>query len=130
MRKLPSFVQQRAQRHAWLSESLPTTRVPGDCEPSWFGFPILLPVDAPIGARDELGDYLESRGVRHRPFFAGNITRHPPFSEWRQDFPVADYLMTHCLFVGCGPHMSETDCRYVAEVVRDGLKRLRRAEAA
>lgn len=130
LRKLPSFVQERTQRHAWLAESLPTTRVPSDCEPSWFGFPILLPVDAPVGARDELGDYLESRGVRHRPFFAGNITRHKPFAEWRQEFPVADYLMTHCLFVGCGPHMSETDCRYVAEVVRDGLKRLRRAEAA
>ena len=130
LQRLDGFVRQRQQRHDWLAEGLTTTRVPDDCEPSWFGFPVLLPADAPIGARDRLGDYLEQRGVRHRPFFAGNITRHAPFASLRQELPVADYLMTHALFVGCGPHMSRLDCQYVAEVVRDGLALVQRAEAA
>src|SRR5512139_137535 len=128
LKRLPDFVHARQQRHQWLAEGLPVTRIPSDAQPSWFGFPVVLPADAPVGARDRLGDYLESRGVRHRPFFAGNITRHPPFADLAQDLPVADYLMTHALFVGCGPHMSETDCRYVAEVIRDGLAQIRHAE--
>jgi CDP-4-dehydro-6-deoxyglucose reductase, E1 len=130
LKRLPGFVEARQQRAKWLAEALPLPRVPVDARPSWFGYPIVLAADVPIGARDRLGDYLEIRGVRHRPFFAGNITRHPPFAEWQQAFPVADYLMTHALFVGCGPHMSETDCRYVAEVVRAGLAQIRHAEAA
>ena len=129
LRRLNGFVADRQQRYDWLAETLPVTRLPPDCRPSWFGFPVVLPASAPAGARDALGDYLESRGIRHRPFFAGNITRHPPFAALRQTLPVADYLMTHALFFGCHPGMSRADCRYAAAVVNDGLEQVLRKAA-
>ena len=44
--------------------------VPEGARPSWFGVPMTLK----SGDRNAFGDALEKRGIRHRPFFAGNIT--------------------------------------------------------
>jgi CDP-6-deoxy-D-xylo-4-hexulose-3-dehydrase len=88
--------------------------------PSWFGYVLTLKEDSPVN-RDKFGDYLEKHGVRHRPFFAGNITRHKPFSQYKQVFQVADYLMRRSLFVGCWPGLTDTDIEYMADVIKNGL---------
>ncbi len=131
LKRLDVFVADRRRRYGWLAAGTVGFAITKDCEPSYFGFPVVLPPDCPVGARDALGDFLEANGIRHRPFFAGNITRHPPFQAWRKELPVADYLMTHALFIGCHPGMSEADCHYAAGIVREGLDRaLRFQEAA
>jgi len=71
------------------------------------------------GDRNKFGMYLESKGIKHRPFFAGNILRQPAFKSddaWR--FRTADYLMEHSLFVGTWPGMTMEMIDYMVEVIR------------
>lgn len=80
---------------------------------SWFGFPITLR-DGVDFTRNDFGNYLESCGIRHRPFFAGNILRHAPFAHPDFDkFPMADKLMKDSLFIGCHTKMTHEDIYYI-----------------
>lgn len=68
--------------------------------------------------RNEFGAYLESKGIKHRPFFAGNILRQPAFkSPDAEKFPVADTLMTHALFIGCHTKLTKEDLNYMIETI-------------
>lgn len=120
LRRLPYLVEARAQRHAWIAErcGFYGQRIPDEAEPSWFGFPIVLNKEFD---RVAFGDALEARGVRHRPFFAGNITRHVPFAALNKKLPVADYLMEYAVFIGCHPGMTRTDCEYAGEAVENAF---------
>src|SRR3990167_5360643 len=68
-------------------------------EPSWFNYPVVLAEGTPF-TRDELVKYFESKKIRCRLFFAGNITRHPAFKGKGiiiGDLHVSDYLMKNAL---------------------------------
>ena len=68
--------------------------------------------------RNDFGAYLESKGIKHRPFFAGNILRQPAFkSRDAENFPVADTLMTHALFIGCHTKLTKEDLNYMVETI-------------
>lgn len=92
-----------------------------DTEISWFGY--ILTLKDGFGNRNEFGDFLEANGIRHRPFFAGNILRHKPFSgiasAYANNFPVADKLMRDSLFVGCWPGLKKEELDYIIEKVRE-----------
>lgn len=87
--------------------------------PSWFGFPLTLTIE---GLRDKFVNHLETNGVRTRPFFAGNITRHKPFIQYKKDLPVADYLMRNSCFVGVHPGMGKKECEYIYETISSFFK--------
>lgn len=74
--------------------------------------------------RNEFGKYLERCGIKHRPFFAGNILRHEPFKNIGNpdEFPVADHLMNNTLFVGCWSGMTKKMLDYMIEVIKDYFK--------
>lgn len=123
--RLPQIVAQR-QENASLLESLITQHygrslrrieLPAGSEPSPFGVILTLK----RGNRDYFARHLEAKGVRHRPWFAGNITRHKPFAQYRQDFPVADELMRQSVFVGCHAELTFDQINYMADVIDDGL---------
>ena len=82
---------------------------------SWFGYPVILK----IGDRNNLSDYLTKNGIGHRPFFAGNITRHKPFAHLKGEFPVADYIMDNVLFFGCWQGMSHGTMDYIIGKVKE-----------
>jgi len=85
---------------------------------SWFGYTFTVRDGSPIN-RNHFGEYLESVGIRHRPFFAGNILKHKPFSHLKDSgFPVADKLMKDSLFIGCHTKMTKEDLDYIVEKVR------------
>ena len=84
-------------------------------EPSWFGFTLTLKNP---GLRESLGDYLETRGVRTRPFFAGNITRHKPFQDYYREFPVADKLMRDSMFIGIGQWLGDEELNFITETIK------------
>lgn len=123
LKRLDGFVAKRKEIHdkiasvIYQDERLVAHKVPEGAEPSWFGVVLTLKK----GNRDVLGNYLESVGIRHRPFFAGNITRHTPFSQYKKDFPVADFLMKNSLFVGCWPGITDLDIEYMIEHIGYGL---------
>jgi CDP-6-deoxy-D-xylo-4-hexulose-3-dehydrase len=125
LKRLDWIVRERTKNHdlilAMLSaearKCLGTASSPEGSRPSWFG--VVLSVLQ--GDRAKFGNALEQRGVHHRPFFAGNITRHPPFKKYRQKFAVADFLMEKTVFVGCYAGMTEDDCAYVAQSIEESL---------
>ena len=70
--------------------------------------------------RNDFGTYLETNGIKHRPFFAGNILRQPAFkSEEAYRFPVSDYLMDYSLFIGCHTKLTQENLDYMVEVIRE-----------
>jgi len=84
---------------------------------SWFGYPLTIKNTKP-GLRNSLGDALEEAGIRHRPFFAGNITKHKPFSHLKGHFPVADKIMDSTLFFGIWQGMTREQLDYIVNTVR------------
>jgi CDP-4-dehydro-6-deoxyglucose reductase, E1 len=118
LKRLDWIVSERNKNHDLILEGIEGIRQVSVCgDPSWFGV-LLTPVK---GDGHKLGDELEKRGVRHRPFFAGNITRHPPFQKYRKHLPVANSLMANTIFVGCWAGMTEEQCRYVSNAIGECL---------
>lgn len=118
LKRLDWIVSERNKNHDMILDGIDGVLPVSVCgEPSWFGV-LLTPVK---GDGHKLGDELEKRGVRHRPFFAGNITRHTPFQKFKKHLPVANSLMANTIFVGCWAGMTEEQCAYVSETVRTCL---------
>ena len=127
LKRLDGFRKQREENFIYLYKNLAGLDAFLDIEVdwknteiSWFGFPMTLKDS--FGSRNAFGDFLESCGIRHRPFFAGNILRHKPFSgissAYAGNFPVADKLMRDSLFVGCWPGMTKEMLDYIIEKVK------------
>jgi len=100
-----------------VKEIVPVHSIDG-AKPSWFGFPITLKMP---GYRNSLSEYLENKGIRTRPFFAGNITRHAPYKHLLNDYRVADKLMNDSLFVGVWQGLGYGDLNYIADNVCEYL---------
>lgn len=122
--RLDGFAKKRLENYKYLYKNLLTDLIDDErfmfvkplptSEPAWFGFPITLMQ----GDRQAFGDYLEANGIRHRPFFAGNITRHEPFRKYAGYFPIADKLMADSLFIGIGQWLGKEQLDYIAEVIK------------
>jgi CDP-6-deoxy-D-xylo-4-hexulose-3-dehydrase len=125
LRRLDWIVGQRKRNHWRILHALAEVdrrrlhpvHVVAGADPSWFGV-ILCPTTCTGRA---LGDALEARGVRHRPFFAGNITRHEPFKRYAADLPIADHLMKQAIFVGCYAGLTDEQCEYIAKSIGEAL---------
>ena len=119
------FKCKRQQNHHALKSSLSDLSdifidIPIVGQPSPFGY-ILTFIDGNKFNRNHFSDYLEFHGIRTRPFFAGNITRHKPFGPY-QEFPVADKLMKDSLFIGVHTKLTEKDIEYVSEKIHTYFK--------
>jgi CDP-6-deoxy-D-xylo-4-hexulose-3-dehydrase len=91
-------------------------------DPCWFGFILTIKDGSPL-QRNDLGLHLEKNGIRHRPFFAGNILRHRPFFVALEGcenlrFPVADKLMRDTLFIGCHTKIYEENIDFIAKEIK------------
>ena len=121
--RLDRIVLQRRTNHDYIVSLLPEgvfeeIAVVDGARPSWFGVILTLKE----GDRNRLGDNLEKLGIRHRPFFAGNITRHKPFRHLYTELPVADRLMRDGMFVGCWSGMSGEQLDYVSDGIKKALQ--------
>jgi len=116
LKKLDRFSETRMMNWMFLHESLQDISqlkiAPMVAGSSPFGFCMR------VENRNQFGAYLESKGIKHRPFFAGNILRQPAFKSPAADkFPVADKLMKDALFIGCHTKLTQTDLDYMAEAI-------------
>merc|ERR1712050_23241 len=84
----------------------------------WLAFPLMY--------HDRKGvlRFLGSRDVQIRVFFAGNITRHPAYREYLQDYPGADRVMREGFLIGAHHGLELED----VDRVRDLLIRYDRNE--
>jgi CDP-6-deoxy-D-xylo-4-hexulose-3-dehydrase len=88
---------------------------------NWFAFPITIKDNAPF-KRSDLCQYLESKKIQTRPYFAGNILMQPAYSHLvcdmdLNDFPVAKKVTTDTFFLGTSPIITEEQIDYIGEVL-------------
>ena len=132
--KFPSFVERRIHNFAYftekladLSEDLILPEAEANSQPSWFGY--LITCREGI-SRKIVVPYLESHGVQTRMLFAGNLTKHPCFDEFRGtdayrvigDLPVTDRIMEDTFWVGMYPGMTDEKLDYMAEMLHEAVK--------
>lgn len=120
LKKLPGFVKARQEHWDYLRAGLDDMKdyyiLPEkekSSEPCWFGF--ILTVKPESGKnRNEIVKFLEDNNIQTRNLFAGNITRHPCFEQFREgvDYRIAetlevtDHVMNNSFWVGVYPGMT------------------------
>jgi CDP-6-deoxy-D-xylo-4-hexulose-3-dehydrase len=96
------------------------------CEPSWFGFMMLVKPFAPF-TRNELAQHLDAKRIGNRMLFGGNLVRQPAFLQARKDNPKAfrvigdltgaDLVMNESIFVGVYSGLTEPMLEYIVETI-------------
>jgi CDP-4-dehydro-6-deoxyglucose reductase, E1 len=114
LKRLPKFIAKRKKNWEYLSENIKCwMTVHPLAEPAYFGFTVCS------NDRDDFVKYLEDNGIKHRPFFAGNIIKHEPFKGLKGKFPVADTLMEYGLFFGVWQGMGKKECDYIIKKITE-----------
>ena len=132
--KFPSFVERRRHNFDRLKAALSDVQdkliLPEPSEksiPSWFGF--LITCKDGVN-RNNLVQYVESKGVQTRMLFAGNLIKHPCFDEMRAtgegyrvvgELTNTDRIMSDTFWVGVYPGMTDEKIDYMAKVIKEGL---------
>ena len=82
-------------------------------KPNWLAIPLQTE------RRLELLTFLEEQNIQTRVTFAGNVTRHPIYREYLQDFPVADEVMKNGFLLGAHHGMGIEDVDYVCDKIKE-----------
>jgi len=132
MQKLAGFIESRRANFAYLYENLQDLQeylilpqATPNSEPSWFGFPIAVRVDAPF-TRDQFIQFLESRKIATRLLFGGNLIRQPAYRnvQFRVASPLVntDLIMNQVFWLGVYPGLTKKMLNYVTDVCHDLAK--------
>lgn len=137
LQKLDNIVERRRHNFKVLREGLEGTpwlilpEPQKNSNPSWFGFLITVAPDAPF-SRTDLSKYLEEHKIQTRNLFAGNLMKHPAFSQMKEsgegyrvvgDLKTTDYIMEHTLWIGVYPGMTDEMLRYMIQTIKDFVGR-------
>jgi CDP-6-deoxy-D-xylo-4-hexulose-3-dehydrase len=74
--------------------------------------------------RLELLTFLEANNIQTRVCFAGNVTRHPVYREYLQEFPNADRIMAEGFLLGAHHGMVVEDVDYVCNKIKEFFGRV------
>ena len=88
--------------------------IPDDSiKPNWLAFPLQY--------HDRLGllSFLENNNIQTRVTFAGNITRHPIFREFLNDFENADIIMKNGFLLGAHHGLTIENIDYVCSKIKE-----------
>jgi CDP-6-deoxy-D-xylo-4-hexulose-3-dehydrase len=85
-------------------------------KPNWLAIP--------LQTEDRLGllTYLESQNIQTRVTFAGNVTRHPVYREYLEEFENSDTIMKNGFLLGAHHGMNFDDVDYVCEKIINYLR--------
>ena len=91
--------------------------------PSWFGFLITVKENGRF-SKNDIVEYLESKGVQTRMLFAGNIIKHPCFDAIRGNSEIyrvggaltnTDRVMRDSFWIGVYPGITDSMINYIIE---------------
>ena len=82
-------------------------------EPNWLAIPLQTE------RRLELLNFLESNNIQTRVTFAGNVTRHPIYREYLQEFKNSDLIMENGFLLGAHHGMNLDDVDYVCDKIKE-----------
>ncbi len=88
--------------------------LPDDLQkPNWLAIPLQTE------RRLELLHFLEANDIQTRVTFAGNVTRHPVYREYLQEFENSDKIMKNGFLLGAHHGMTIEDVDYVCEKIKE-----------
>ena len=120
VKKLPRFLEIRRENFGRYIENLKDVKeimLPDDkFKPNWMAIPFQYDY------RLELLTFLENNNIQTRVTFAGNITRHPSYREYLQDFENADLIMKNGFLVGCHHGITISDVDYVCNKIKEFIE--------
>jgi CDP-4-dehydro-6-deoxyglucose reductase, E1 len=82
-------------------------------KPNWLAIPLQSE------KRFELLHFLEDNNIQTRVTFAGNVTRHPVYREYLQEFPNSDTIMKNGFLLGAHHGMTIEDVDYVCDKIKE-----------
>lgn len=78
----------------------------------WLAFPLISKT-----SRKPILEYLEINNVQTRVCFAGNITKHPAYINYKENFKNSDRVMEYGFLIGCHIGMCENDVDYICKLL-------------
>ena len=82
-------------------------------KPNWLAIPLQTEY------RYELLNFLENNNIQTRVTFAGNVTRHPVYREYLQEFTNSDIIMKNGFLLGAHHGMNTEDVDYVCDKINE-----------
>lgn len=82
-------------------------------KPNWLAIPLQTE------RRYELLHFLEENNIQTRVTFAGNVTRHPVYREYLQEFTNSDLIMKNGFLLGAHHGMTVEDVDYVCDKIKE-----------
>ena len=82
-------------------------------KPNWLAIPLQTE------KRYELLHFLEDNNIQTRVTFAGNVTRHPVYREYLQEFKNSDTIMKNGFLLGAHHGMTLEDVDYVCDKIKE-----------
>ena len=117
LERFQTFKQKRRDNIERYLENLRDVKeliLPDDSiEPNWLAIPLQTE------RRLELLNFLEDNNIQTRVTFAGNVTRHPVYREYLQDFENADIIMKNGFLLGAHHGMDLDDVDYVCSKIKE-----------
>ena len=85
--------------------------------PNWLAIPLQT------DKRFELLSFLENNDIQTRVTFAGNVTRHPIYREYLQDFKNSDTIMRNGFLLGAHHGLDVKDVDYVCNKIKEFFRK-------
>jgi len=125
---LEEYIERRNYNFNWLYKVFSKYKdkfylpvVEPQATPSWFVFPITVRSNANF-KREDIVRHFEENGIQTRPYFAGNILRHPAYKTIRDyivcaDLEIADYITMNTFFIGVHQHIGGNELDYIEKTL-------------
>ena len=129
IKKLPNISERRKHNHKRLVDIFSKyekyfiiPKATENSDPSWFAFALTIRGGA-FFKRKDIVNFLESKKIQTRPYFAGNIMLQPAYDELMeiesiiQDFPNSRKVSTDTFFLGTSPVITDEQLDYIGSIV-------------
>ena len=112
-KKFSNIRRANFERYLELLDGVGDLILPDDSiKPNWLAIPLQTE------KRFELLSFLEENNVQTRVTFAGNVTRHPVYREYLQEFENADIIMKNGFLLGAHHGMTIDDVDHVCGLIK------------
>ena len=112
-KKFSNIRRANFERYLELLDGVGDLILPDDSiKPNWLAIPLQSE------KRFELLSFLEENNVQTRVTFAGNVTRHPVYREYLQEFENADIIMKNGFLLGAHHGMTIDDVDHVCGLIK------------
>ena len=126
LERFETFKATRRANIRWYFERLKDVKeiiLPDDSlKPNWLAIPLQTE------NRLELLKFLEDNNIQTRVTFAGNVTRHPIYREYLQEFKNSDTIMKNGFLLGAHHGMTIDDVNYVCDKIIEFFELKHRSE--